>query len=237
MTEPRPRIAIIEDNQDLLEELLFFLEARGYAAWGVNSAEAFWRKLHGSPVDIVLVDLGLPGEDGFGVVEYLHHLSGIGVIVITARGSSEDKLRGLNLGADLYLVKPVNFAMLVRDIQALWQRMCEDMPGQAGAAPGAGGQDWTLDAANSSLLDPDGRTLRLTPQEFAFLEILQRHPGEVHAKHVVHDLLFGASPTADTHRVDVILSRLRRKAAQEQFRLPVRTLFGRGLVFVGRRGG
>lgn len=256
MTEPKPRLAIIEDNQDLLEELIFFLEAKGHEVWGVNSAEAFWRELHGRPADIVLVDLGLPGENGFSVIEYLRRFSAFGLIVITARGSAEDKLKGLELGADLYLVKPVNFAQLVRDIEALWGRMQGAMamsssdtsaipapagtsavtssvtPEPAAETPIPRPQGWTLDAASHSLADPEGRGLKLTPQEYALLEILQGRPGEVHAKQALHDILFGDSDDTDTHRIDVILSRLRQKAAQAKIRLPIRTLFGRGLVFV-----
>src|SRR5690606_22281232 len=129
------------------------------------------RELHGRPADIVLIDLGLPGEDGFSVITYLRQLSEFGLIVISARGSSQDKLRGLDLGADLYLVKPVNFAQLVRDIEALWQRMREAAPVQsvvipeanAAAAPSTPMLAWTLDAASHTLVDPEGRTLRLTP--------------------------------------------------------------------------
>jgi two-component system, OmpR family, response regulator PhoP len=245
MTESKPRLAIIEDNQDLREELTFFLEAKGYAVWGVKSAEAFWRELHARPADIVLVDLGLPGEDGFSVIDYLRQLSGVGLIIITARGDSQDRLRGLELGADLYLVKPVNFAKLVGDIEALWERLREKIPVPSAAeslavvssadASGGSAQTWTLDAASHRLIDPNGKALDLTPQEYALLEVLQAHPGEVYAKRMLHDVLFGMSPEIDTHRIDVILSRLRQKALQQKIRIPVRTLFGRGLVFVDTR--
>lgn len=68
------RLAIIEDNPDLLDELLAWLGYRGFEVWGTRSAEAFWRQLHSHPVDIVLIDIGLPGEDGFSVLSYLHEL-------------------------------------------------------------------------------------------------------------------------------------------------------------------
>ena len=84
------RVAIIEDSADLLDELLAFLRFRGFDAWGVHSAEAFWRQLHRDPVDIVLVDIGLPGEDGFSVLDYLHELGEYGLIVMTARGHEQD---------------------------------------------------------------------------------------------------------------------------------------------------
>ena len=91
------RVAIIEDSADLLDELLAFLRFRGFDAWGVHSAEAFWRQLHRDPVDIVLVDIGLPGEDGFSVLDYLHEIGEYGLIVMTARGHEQDKLQAFIL--------------------------------------------------------------------------------------------------------------------------------------------
>ena len=108
------RLAIIEDNADLLDELLAWLGYRGFEVWGTRSAEAFWRQLHSHPVDIVLVDIGLPGEDGFSVLNYLHELGHYGLVVVSARGQQQDKLQALSLGADAYLIKPVNFAHLPR---------------------------------------------------------------------------------------------------------------------------
>ncbi len=113
------RLAIIEDNADLLDELLAWLGYRGFEVWGTRSAEAFWRQLHSHPVDIVLVDIGLPGEDGFSVLNYLHELGHYGLVVVSARGQQQDKLQALSLGADAYLIKPVNFAHLAETLTAL----------------------------------------------------------------------------------------------------------------------
>ena len=87
------RLAIIEDNADLLDELLAWLGYRGFEVWGSRSAEAFWRQLHSHPVDIVLIDIGLPGEDGFSVLSYLHELGHYGLVVVSARGQQQDKLQ------------------------------------------------------------------------------------------------------------------------------------------------
>jgi len=121
------RIAILEDNPDLQEELIFFLEAKGYRAWGCRSAEAFWKHLHAHPVDIVLIDIGLPGEDGFSVLEYLSGIGPYGLIVMSARGDRQDRMRGMELGADTYLVKPVNFAELILTVDRLWQLLRADV--------------------------------------------------------------------------------------------------------------
>lgn len=226
------RIAIIEDNEDLLEELMFFLQSRGYPVWGNRNAEAFWKHLHRHPADIVLIDIGLPGEDGFSVVEYLKSLGRYGLIVLTARGGMHDKLRGLNLGADQYLVKPVNFADLAEQISALWTRM------QLNAAPELSGVDtltsqlWQLDNSRQELISPDGITLPLTSQEYKLIEMLHRYSNEVCSKEMLHDLLFGYAEVPDTHRIDVVLNRIRNKARQLGVRLPVRSIFGKGLVLV-----
>ncbi|MCP5581475.1 response regulator, partial [Klebsiella pneumoniae] len=76
------RLAIIEDDADLLDELLVWLGYRGFEVWGTRSAEAVWRQLHSHPVDIVLVDIGMPDEDGFSVLIYLHELGLYGLVVI-----------------------------------------------------------------------------------------------------------------------------------------------------------
>ena len=229
-----PRLAIVEDNDDLREELLFFLRHNGYAAWGADSAEAFWKHLHRNPVDIVLIDLGLPGEDGFGVIEYLHELGGYGLVIITAKGGQQEKLRALNLGADLFLVKPLNFSELNRALTTLAQRL----RGEAGGDParvrhgdGAGG--WRLDAAAGRLAGPDDRQLALSQQETELLRILLRGSHQIFSKEALHDLMFSHAPHPDTHRIDVILSRLRRKAREGNIDLPIRSIFGRGVVFTG----
>ncbi|MBU4613059.1 response regulator transcription factor [Achromobacter sp. GG226] len=228
-----PRLAVLEDNQDLREELTFFLEARGYPVWGAASAESFWKILHAHPADIVLVDLGLPGEDGLSVLEYLRDLGRFGIIVITARGSQQDKLRGLDQGADLYLIKPVNFSQLAKDVDALWFRLRDTRLSHANGQDPAAPRPWRLDSLNATLTSPAGDSLHLTPQELALVGILARQTGQTFPKRQVHDEMFGtADEAADMHRVDVVLSRLRQKAAQHKMRLPIRTVFGRGLVFI-----
>lgn len=227
------RIAIIEDNDDLREELVFFLQSRGYPVWGKNSAETFWKHLHRHPADIVLVDIGLPGEDGFSIVEYLKSLKRHGLIVLTARGSTSDRLRGLNLGADQYLIKPVNFADLADHIAALWARMQHiASPHHGPANTRSESRPWRLDNEHQQLISADDIALALTSQEYKLIEMLYRYRNEICNKEMLHDLLFGYSEVPDTHRIDVVLNRVRSKARQQGLQLPVRSIFGKGLVLV-----
>ncbi|HBM44731.1 MAG TPA: DNA-binding response regulator [Halomonas sp.] len=228
-----PRIAIIEDNEDLREEVEFYLQHKGFPVWGVPSAEAFWKKLHFHPVDIVLIDLGLPEEDGFSVVEHLRQLSHYGLVIITARGEKQERLRGLDLGADLFLVKPINFVQLSDALIQLGQRLqttqnvsptptCQ--PNQTGA--------WYLEAASSQLVAPDETAIKLTPKEFDLLKVLVESSNQIFDRWVLHDLLFDYAEEPDVHRIDVILSRLRQKARKQGMTLPLRSVFGKGIAFV-----
>ena len=104
-----PRIAIIEDDPDLRDTMVDYLQSEGYPAWGVESAEFFYRRYAVEKIDIVIVDIGLPGEDGLSVTAHLHGLPELAVIIVSARGTLDDRLAGLRAGADRYLVKPVDF--------------------------------------------------------------------------------------------------------------------------------
>lgn len=235
MNLPCLRIGLIEDSDDLRDELLFFLRHKGYSAWGAASAEAFWRELHRNPVDIVLVDLGLPGEDGFSVVQYLHNLASYGVVVLTARGGEQERLRGLNLGADLFLVKPVNFARLDASLRALGLRLQQGAIAQEGSPVRMDdplGQ-WRLGGDGLYVIGPQGQRLELSLQEFGLLKILMRSANQIFSKEALHDLLFQHADSLELHRIEVILSRLRRKAKDQGASLPIRSVFGKGIVFTG----
>ncbi|HBR1561126.1 TPA: response regulator transcription factor [Klebsiella quasipneumoniae subsp. similipneumoniae] len=231
------RLAIIEDNPDLLDELLAWLGYRGFEVWGTRSAEAFWRQLHSHPVDIVLIDIGLPGEDGFSVLSYLHELGHYGLVVVSARGQQQDKLQALSLGADAYLIKPVNFAHLAETLTALGTRLQQDRPApqqpeMASAAPAPAPATGLWRLHEDKLISPDARTLELTQQEYRLVELLMRNRNEVCSKLDLHACLFAHENEPDLHRIDVVVSRLRHKARQQGIHLPVRAIFGKGLAFI-----
>jgi two-component system response regulator PhoP len=232
---PEPNIAILEDSPELREELLFFLQAQGFKAWATGSAESFWKQLHKSTADIVIVDIGLPGEDGFSVLRFLKRLRGdYGLIVVTARGAAQERQRGLALGADLYLVKPVNFADLQENIEALWRRICigRDTSPDLTAVQSVNTSNWRL--TPMGLYDPAGKCLPLTPREHRLMEILYQRRNEVCSKALLHELVFGTSESSDTHRIDVIISRLRSKARKLEIPLDIRSIFGRGVAFLDK---
>jgi len=231
MSKRSIHIAIIEDNDGVREEMELFLRTQGHTAWGVGSAEDFWKQLHLYPVDIVIVNTGLPGEDGFSVVDHLRQMRRHGVIVISARGGQQEHMRGLSLGADLYMVKPVNLASLNDAVTGLWERLRLQTPSEKMSVENE--PEWCV--KERMLVSPEGETLQLSPQETVLISTLLNHRNSVCSKNQLHDELFGYHSEPDTHRVDVIVSRLRTKAREQRYPLPIRALFGKGLTFIDKK--
>jgi CheY-like chemotaxis protein len=98
------RIALVEDDQDLRQSTLEYLTLAGFSVWGAGSAEAFYRQFAADPVDVVVLDIGLPGEDGLGVAAMLKANPHVAIIILSARDGLDDRLLGLRAGADRYLV-------------------------------------------------------------------------------------------------------------------------------------
>ncbi|QFY88724.2 response regulator transcription factor [Magnetovirga frankeli] len=133
------------------------LTGQGYPCWGVGSAEAFYKQLMHQEADIVLVDLGLPGEDGLSLAQHLRQHSACGIIIITASGGRDDRLTGLGAGADDYLVKPVDPDELHLRIDNLWQRIHNNQPSPTPAL-----LTWHFDPSQQILTSPQGQSLLLS---------------------------------------------------------------------------
>ena len=233
-----PSIAVIEDDEDLRANLLLTLRSKNFPVWGAASAEEFYRERAVSPADIVLVDLGLPGEDGLSALRHLRQNSSLGIIVITARGGTENRIAGLEAGADHYFIKPVDMRELLAAIEALWRRMVSTSVVTGGAsslAPLASADDWVLEPTALTLNLPDGRKIQLSGREYNLLACLMAAQGLVVGKAALHAAVFADSDEVDLHRIDVIVSRLRQKSENQLGApLPMRTIFGKGFVLVSK---
>ena len=118
VTISKPRLAVIEDHDDLREEMLIFLSAQGFSCWGAASAEDFYKKRARFET--------LCAESGLEVIDYLRKNTNMGIIAITARSEREDRLAGMSSGADYYLCKPVDLEELLLILENLWQRIAND---------------------------------------------------------------------------------------------------------------
>ncbi len=231
----KPRVAMVEDESDFRESAIDYLGASGYAVWGVGSGEEFYKRLMSDTVDIVILDVGLPGESGFEIAQHVSATQPqVGIIILSARSKVSDRLIGLGRGADCYLVKPVDFQELIANIEAVWRRVSgaklapesESLPLNL-AAP-----SWLLDRERWLLVTPEGLELKLTSKEFAFVRCLVLAEGELVSKASLAEALSGNAMEYDYHRIDVMLSRLRKKGMQAIGEaLPVKTIQSYGYAF------
>ena len=238
MNQSKPSIAIVEDDTDQLHSIEEFLLDSGYSVWGAGSAEAFYKGFTVQPVDVVLLDLGLPGEDGLSVASLLKSRPEVGVIILSARDSLDDRLAGMRAGADRYLVKPVNLLELAANIDATASRLAPrtavDPVGALAAVsvPASAAACWVLAMKDWVLSSPQGKCLQLTTHEFMFLQQLLRADGQPVPKRDLSTHLFGARAQNGAERLNLLLTRLRKKAAEAFCEpLPVKTLHQIGYAF------
>lgn len=225
----RPRLAVVEDDRDLCDSLVEFLAAYGFPVWGVHSGEALYERLVENPADVVVLDVQLPGADGFQVAKTLQGQA-IGIVMLTARGTLADRLNGLSSGADTYLVKPIDLVELAANIDAVARRLVRQVV-QAATNEAA----WRLEQEGWHIVSPDGQSLSLTGKEFALLRYLAEAKGAVMNKARLATLIDGYSCDTGLNRLDVLLCRLRKKAEQTLgCKLPVKAVNGQGYALTAR---
>ncbi len=236
MTPSKPRIAIVEDDTDQLRNLEEFLLDCGYQVWGVASAEAFYKSFTMRPVDVVILDIGLPGEDGLSVAALLKSKPEVGVIILSARDALTDRLAGMRAGADRYFVKPVNLLELAANIDATASRLTPHTAATAGEQGAAAAvAAWVLTAKDWVLTSPQGKGLQLTTHELMFVQQLMRADGQPVSKRDLTEHLFGARAQNGAERLNLLLTRLRKKAADAFGEpLPVKTLHQIGYAFAAK---
>ena len=233
MNLTKPSIAIVEDDIDQLNNLQEFLVDSGYDVWCAGSAEAFYKGFTERPANVVVLDLGLPGEDGLSVASLLKSKPEVCVIILSARDSLDDRLAGMRAGADRYLVKPVNLLELAANIDATAIRLAAKGEQEVHAVPLSGTEaPWVLAVKDWVLISPKGKPLQLTTHEFMFLQQLMRSGGQPQSKRDLGDLLFGPRAQNGAERLNLLVTRLRKKAADAfDEPLPVKTLHQIGYAF------
>lgn len=215
--EPPIRVVLVEDNGDFCEELIFLLSQSGMEVVGFPDARALDKHLKEHSCDVLVLDIGLPGESGLSIASRLHKLYDIAIIMLTARDRVEDKILGLEQGADVYLVKPVDVRELIAVIRSQYRRRR--------------GQDhWRLAATDLALMTPDRQTISLTVQERDFLARLALTPGKPVVRKDVIAALGGDLTSYDGRRLESLVSRLRRKLEDAGHGDLVQTVYGTGYL-------
>ena len=224
-TIPSPRVLVVEDEAEILESMVTFMNLEGIQAAGVPTLGAAkgWIATH--PVDILVLDLGLPDGDGLQWVdEHRAALSGKGIIICSARGQASDRIEGARHGADLYLVKPVALEELCLLIKNLMGRL-----GEAKISP----HEWILNKLSWTLQAPNGSQVELTRSEMALLSELATADGQAVSRDQIVRQLGHQPETYDWRRMEIMARRLRNKVSDTMgCELPLKTVHRFGYAFV-----
>ncbi len=221
------RVVLVEDNDELRDDLLYQLRHMGFKVHGVGEAQALDAWLAHEEADILVLDVNLPGESGYSIARRLVDRQRRGIIMLTASDGIDDKLRGFEQGADLYLVKPVDRRELAAYIQALYARVAPTPPQEGGA------QDWRLNLDKRVLLSPDGRSLSLTPQDqCVWLPLLEHSASTVGREALIAALNIDFLDFPEG-RINTVMSRLRQKLASFDPDLRIVTWRNHGYSYVG----
>lgn len=202
------KILIVEDDERVSEVLSAYLRQAGYTTVCVAEGAAALEAL-GSDTEAVLLDLGLPDMDGLDVCRRIRGLSGVPIIVATARSHVEERIRGLHAGADDFVVKPYDVRELVARIEAVTRRT-RALPAEPGEASGVSVDGVYIDFMNRLVL-ADGAPVELTPKEFDIIAVLARYPGVVVPRDRIIREVWGTDWSGFSRSIEVHVASIRRK--------------------------
>jgi two-component system, OmpR family, response regulator len=215
---PSPHIAILDDEVDITQLLAGYLQNNGFRVTQRHDGRSLMELMAVDPPQLVLLDLGLPGEDGFSIARRLREHWQCGLVIVTGRGDAVDKVVGLEVGADDYVTKPFDLRELLARIKAVLRRLApvERPAAVAGVAalpqqPSLQFAGWRLDTAARRLSDPSGNDVPLTSGEFELLCVFVQNPGRVLSRDFLLEQTRGREAGPFDRTIDVQVGRLRKK--------------------------
>jgi two-component system OmpR family response regulator len=230
--DPIAHILIVDDDAEIRSLLLTYLVRNGLKASAVADGRAMWRALDAGHVDLIVLDLMLPGDDGLTLCRDLRARGDLPVIMLTARGDETDRIVGLEMGADDYLAKPFSARELLARIKVVLRRVRSLPPNlRPETARELLFAGWRLDTAHRHLLSPDGVVTPLSGAEYRLLRIFLAHPNRVLNRDQLVDLTQGREADPLDRSIDLQVSRLRHRLGDDPKdpRL-IKTVRGEGYV-------
>lgn len=205
---PMTRVLVVEDDPQLVRALKINLQARKFEAQEAGTGADALRLAAARTPDVILLDLGLPDMDGVDVIKRMRAWSRVPILVLSARHTSEEKVRALDAGADDYVTKPFSMDELLARLRAATRR--EPAPARADRPAVVATEDFTVDLAAKKVRRGE-RTVRLTPTEWHLLEILVTHPGHLVSQRTLLLEVWGPTYSENTNYLRVYMAQLRRK--------------------------
>ncbi|MGJ7520617.1 winged helix-turn-helix domain-containing protein [Variovorax sp. LT1P1] len=239
MTSPL-HLAVLDDEEDITRLLATYLQGHGFRVSQVHRGRDLLALMAQDPPVLVLLDLGLPGEDGFVIARQLREHWQCGLVIVTGRGDAVDKVVGLEVGADDYVTKPFDLRELLARIKAVLRRIVP-APTPASAATTSPlpstkrFEGWQLDIAARRLTAPQGHEVVLTSGEFDLLHALSDAPGRVLSRDYLLERTRGRDGGPFDRTIDVQIGRLRRKLESDaESPQLIKSVRGAGYLFAPR---
>ncbi|APW39639.1 DNA-binding response regulator [Rhodoferax koreense] len=231
-------LAILDDELDIRMLVSNYLSGHGYRVSCLKNGAEMYALMSRDPAALVLLDLGLPGEDGLSIARQLRQQWRCGLVIVTGRGEAVDRVVGLELGADDYITKPFDLREMAARIKAVLRRLHPaDFDGASGPAPLSEPSlcfdGWRLDPGARRLIDEAGGEVPLTSGEFDLLQVFARHAGRVLSRDFLLDHTRGRDGGPFDRTIDVQVSRLRRKIEEDpDHPRRIKSVRGAGYLFV-----
>lgn len=233
-SEEGASLLVVEDDQEMVELIDGYFTQAGYSVSAVSKGPEVRNLVAKKQFDIAIVDFGLPAEEGMSVVHFLREHTGMGIIVLSRDAGLAERVRGLEIGADDYVAKPVHLRELLARVRSVLRRIAQ-RPNEVGVAQHEvrefGG--WTFDLFARRLLDANGIEHSLTSAEFNLLAAFVRNPNRILSRNRLLEMTRGPGVHSLDRGIDVLVGRLRRKleADPDRPRL-IQTAHGSGYLFV-----
>jgi two-component system phosphate regulon response regulator OmpR len=225
-------VAVVDDEEEVRSSVSEYLVRNGLLATPCESGSALDQLMAERSVDLVLLDVNMPGEDGVSIARRLRSQGNVAVIMLTANGDSIDEVIGLEVGADDYLVKPTEPRLMLARIRAVLRRVGSEAAGSASMGRRVRFGRCVLDLDSRTLFDESGRTVSLSAMEFDLLRTFAEHPNKVLTRDRILDLAHHKGMEPFDRSVDSRIKRLRKKVEEDPaFTRAIKTVHGAGYVF------
>lgn len=234
-TPPDPHVLVVDDDSQLRQLVGKFLRSNGFRVTSVGTAPEMKHSLASTPIDLVILDLMLPGTSGLELCRNLRATSSVPVIMLTAKSEEADQIVGLEVGADDYVTKPFSPRELLARIKAVLRRtgLEPNVSPRAAFRWGYGFNGWRLDTLKRELTNPEGIVVDLSTGEFNMLLAFVEQPQKVLTREQLLDAARNRVATGFDRSIDVQISRLRRKITTgEDDHAMIKTVRGVGYMFV-----